>query len=120
VLKVSALTSVADYFMICSGDSRRQVQAVADAIDKLLAQAGCSPLSVEGMAHANWILMDYNDLIVHIFRTETREFYGLDQLWGDAPRLRLSAAQLQQMKTTPSRRASPRGRPSTPPSLRGR
>jgi ribosome-associated protein len=120
VLKVSALTGIADYFMICSGESHRQVQAVADAIDKLLAQAGCSSLSVEGMQHANWVLMDYNDLIVHIFRTETREFYGLDQLWGDAPRLRLSAVQLQQMKATPSRRTPPRGRPSTTPSPRGR
>jgi ribosome-associated protein len=95
------------------------VQAVAEAIDKQLAEAGCSPLSVEGMEHANWVLMDYNDFIVHIFRKETREFYGLDQLWGDAPRLRLSAAQLQRLGVTPGRR-TPRGRSSTTPSLRGR
>lgn len=110
MLKVSTLTSLADYFMICSGESHRQVQAVADAIDKMLTQAGCSPLSVEGMEQANWILMDYNDLIIHIFRKETREFYGLDQLWGDAPRVRVTAAQLQRLTPLPRPRNAARGR----------
>lgn len=114
MLRVSALTSLADYFVICSGDSRRQAQALADAIDKALAQAGCHPLSVEGVEQGGWILMDYNDLIVHIFRTETREFYGLDQLWGDAPRVRVSAAQLQRLTPAPARRRAERGRPSAP------
>ncbi|MEW6325133.1 MAG: ribosome silencing factor, partial [Nitrospirota bacterium] len=108
---MSALTGLADYFVICSADSRRQVQAVADAIDKLLAQAGCSPQNVEGLEQANWILMDYNDLIVHIFRKETREFYGLDQLWGDAPRLRTSSGQLQRLSPVPARRPARRPRP---------
>ena len=113
LLRVSGLTGLTDYFVICSADSRRQVKAVADGIDKLLAQAGCSPINVEGLEQGNWILMDYNDLIVHIFRAETREFYGLDQLWGDATRLRISPDQLQQLTPAPARR-SPQRRPSAP------
>jgi ribosome-associated protein len=111
VLNVSALTYVADYFIVCSGGSQRQVMAVAEAIDKMLAQAGCSPLSVEGTSHANWILMDYNDVIVHIFLTDQREFYGLDQLWGDAKKVRFTAAQLDRLTLEP---------PSQPPSQRRR
>jgi ribosome-associated protein len=117
LLHVSALFGLADYFMICSGDSPRQVQALADAVDKMLAQAGCSPSSVEGTGHANWILMDYNDLIVHVFRKEAREFYGLDQLWGDAPRTRFSVAQLDRL--TPVMRRTPSRLPAAKPRLRG-
>lgn len=118
VLKVSAVTGIADYFVICSGESHRQVQAVAEAIDQLLAQAGCAPMSVEGMKHAGWILMDYNDLIVHIFKSDVREFYGLDQLWGDAPKVRVTAAQLQRLTVAPKQRAVSRGRRSAS-SVRG-
>jgi ribosome-associated protein len=111
ILNVSALTGVADYFIVCSGGSHRQVLAVAEAIDKMLAQAGCSPLSVEGTAHANWILMDYSDVIVHIFQADRREFYGLDQLWGDAKKVRFTGAQLDRLTLEP---------PSQPPSQRRR
>jgi len=110
VLNVSGLTGVADYFMLCSGGSRRQVQALAEAIDKLLAEAGCTPLSIEGTEHANWVLMDYNDVIVHIFQTERREFYGLDQLWGDAKKVRVTPAQLQRLTLTPPARRTARSR----------
>jgi len=101
VLNVSTLTSLADYFMLCSGSSHRQVQAVAESIDTLLTEAGCTPLSVEGTAHANWILMDYTDVIVHIFQTDMREFYGLDQLWGDAKKVRITGAQLSRLTLQP-------------------
>ncbi len=119
VLNVSALTSLADYFILCSGGSNRQVQAVADAIDKMLAEAGCSPLSVEGTAHANWILMDYTDVIVHIFQTDKREFYGLDQLWGDAKKVRVTGAQLDRV-TPESPGREPSRQPSHQPSRRRR
>jgi ribosome-associated protein len=110
-LNVSALTGVADYFIVCSCGSHRQVLAVAEAIDKMLAQAGCSPLSVEGASHANWILMDYTDVIVHIFQADRREFYGLDQLWGDAKKVRFTGAQLDRLTLDPL---------SQPPSQRRR
>lgn len=113
MLKVSALTGVADYFVICSGASHRQVQAVAEAIEQQLARAGCAPMSVEGTKHAGWILMDYHDLIVHIFKSDMREFYRFDQLWGDAPKVRVTAAQLQQLTVAPKRRPVSRGRRST-------
>jgi len=110
VLNVSALTSLADYFILCSGGSHRQVQAVAEAIDKLMAEAGSNPLSVEGTSHANWILMDYTDVIVHIFQTDRREFYGLDQLWGDAKKVRFTGAQLDRLTIEPPARPSQRRR----------
>jgi len=118
VLNVSALTGLADYFLLCSGGSHRQVQAVAEAIDKALAQAGCSPISVEGAEHANWILMDYNDVIVHIFQTERREFYGLDQLWGDAKKVRVTGAQLDRLTLEPPARSSSPSRRSVRSSVR--
>ena len=97
---------MADYFVICSGESRRQVQAVAEAIDKELTQIGCSPSSVEGMENAQWVLMDFNDLIVHVFKSDVRDFYGLDQLWGDAPKVRVSPSRLQRPDAVGSRRIS--------------
>jgi ribosome-associated protein len=115
VLNVSALTSLADYFILCSGASHRQVQAVAEAIDKTLAEAGCAPLSVEGTAHANWVLMDYTDVIVHIFQTEKREFYGLDRLWGDAKKVRVTGAQLSRLTLEPQGRQPSRRRRSANP-----
>ncbi|MBI3621970.1 MAG: ribosome silencing factor [Nitrospirae bacterium] len=107
--------------MLCSGASHRQVQAVAEAVDKTLAEAGCAPLSVEGAGHANWILMDYTDVIVHIFQTEMREFYGLDQLWGDAKKVKVTGAQLDRLTLKPPtqppagrrRSVKPLGGPST-------
>jgi ribosome-associated protein len=115
VLNVSALTSVADYFLLCSGTSSRQVQALAEAIDKLLGEAGCTPLSIEGTEHANWILMDYTDVIVHIFQAEKREFYGLDQLWGDAKKVRVTPAQLQRLTLQPPNHQPSRSRRSANP-----
>lgn len=110
VLNVSALTSLADYFILCSGGSHRQVQAVAEAIDKLMAEAGSNPQSVEGTSHANWILMDYTDVIVHVFQTDRREFYGLDQLWGDAKKVRFTGAQLNRLTIEPPAAPSHRRR----------
>jgi ribosome-associated protein len=110
VLNVSALTSLADYFILCSGGSHRQVQAVAEAIDKLMAEAGSHPQSVEGTSHANWILMDYTDVIVHVFQTDRREFYGLDQLWGDAKKVRFTGAQLNRLTIEPPALPSHRSR----------
>ena len=118
LLNVANVSGFADYFLICSAESHRQVQALGDAIEKQLAQVGSRPLSVEGTGQANWLLMDYSDLIVHIFRTETREFYGLDQLWGDAPRVRISAATVQ--RQVKAAMAEPADAPASPAPKRRR
>ncbi|HSG05522.1 MAG TPA: ribosome silencing factor [Nitrospiria bacterium] len=83
------MTTMADYFMICSADSERQVRAVRDHIDATLSRNGFQPYSTEGEKTLSWILMDYSDLIVHIFKKDVRHHYGLERLWGDAPRLEL-------------------------------
>ena len=86
VLEVSELTSIADYFILCSATSERQTQAIADGIvEKMRGEEKLKPLLVEGTTPGRWILIDYGDVIVHIFTEETRRFYGLERLWGDAP-----------------------------------
>jgi ribosome-associated protein len=89
VLEVRELTSIADYFIICSGSSDRQVQSIAQGIEENLSEFGHSPLSVEGVNRGHWVLMDFSDVIVHIFYEPVREFYDLDGLWGHAPRVGL-------------------------------
>jgi ribosome-associated protein len=85
VLDVSARTSIAEAFVLCSAGSTRQAQAVADEVDRLLAARDTRVLSVEGYPQGSWILMDYGDVLLHIFLEERREFYALERLWGDAP-----------------------------------
>ena len=86
VLAVSELTSIADYFLLCSATSERQAQAIADSvIDKLREKDRVKPLLVEGTTPGRWILLDYGDFIFHIFTEDCRRFYGLERLWGDAP-----------------------------------
>lgn len=89
VLNVKKFTDIADYFLICSGDSERQVKAISDHIEGALKEEKEIPFSVEGLTYLNWVLLDYNDIVVHIFKQESRLFYNLERLWGDAPRLTL-------------------------------
>lgn len=89
ILNVGDLTTIADFFVICSGDSQRQVTAISECIDEALAREGVEPFHVEGLDHALWVLMDYRSLIVHIFKPEVRQFYDLERLWGDAPKIPL-------------------------------
>jgi len=89
VLETGRLSSIADYFVICSGRSDTQVQAIAQAIEKHLGTLGERPLSVEGLPHAQWVLMDYGDVVVHIFYVPVREFYDLERLWIRVPRVEL-------------------------------
>lgn len=86
-LEVTKLTSYTDTLLICSGGSDRQVGAIADEIQRQLRDAGRRPLHVEGASRADWVLMDYGELVVHIFTEERRAYFGLENLWGDAPRL---------------------------------
>lgn len=92
VLDLRELTSIADYFVICSASSTTQVGAIADGIGHALAGAGIRPSHVEGGPEATWVLMDYGDVIAHIFDEQARSYYSLDRLWGDAPSIRLKLA----------------------------
>ena len=86
VLAVSELTSIADYFILCSATNERQTQAIADnVIEKVRTDASVKPLLVEGTTPGRWILIDYGDFIVHVFTEDCRRYYGLERLWGDAP-----------------------------------
>jgi ribosome-associated protein len=80
-----------DYFVICSGTSDRHVKAICDAIRYGLKDDGIGPRRVEGLTQARWVLMDYLDVVVHVFVPEVREFYGLERLWGEVPQLRSPA-----------------------------
>lgn len=87
VLDMGRLLEILDLFVIASGTSKRQVRTLAEEVDIRLEEHGRVPLRVEGMDTAEWVLLDYGDLAVHVFQPEAREFYALERLWGDAPRL---------------------------------
>lgn len=90
-LQIGELTSYADCLIVMSGNSGRQVAAIADGIVKCLKARGDHPLGVEGLKESTWVLIDANDVIVHIFDDETREHYNLEDLWSDAPSIALPA-----------------------------
>jgi ribosome-associated protein len=87
VLDLRGLTYITDYFVICSGSNTTQVGAISDWIGKTLAAAGIHPSHIEGVSEERWVLMDYGDVVVHIFDEQTRLHYSLEKLWGDAPRI---------------------------------
>lgn len=91
VLDVRALTSYTDYFLICHGRSDRQVQAITEAIHVTLKAEGIRPLAVEGADSGQWVLMDYDTFVVHVFYEPVRAYYDLDGLWADAKRVTLPA-----------------------------
>ena len=92
VLDVHEQTSIADYFILCSGRSDRQVQSIAQGLEDDAAEAGVKPFAVEGIQRGHWVLMDFSDVIVHVFYQPVRKFYDLDGLWGHAPRAKLPEA----------------------------
>lgn len=83
------MTSVADYLIVCSGETERHVRAIADHIDQTLSGRRHPPLSVEGTSTAQWILIDFGDVVAHVFRADIRAHYGLEHLWADAKQVRL-------------------------------
>ena len=85
VLHLQKISDFTDYFLICSGSSERQVQAIADAVQEKLREERVRPLHVEGYNRAQWVLLDFGDFVVHVFQEEPRRFYSLERLWGDAP-----------------------------------
>ena len=102
VIDISGVTVLADYFLIASGNNRNQVQALSDSVEEALGRAGVSPRQVEGYNAANWVLMDYGDIIVHIFDRENRLFYDLERIWrdyaGNPRRLARAVRLLRQMR----------------------
>jgi ribosome-associated protein len=91
VLDVRPLTSYTDFFLICHGRSDRQVQAIAEAVQLTLKHEGVRPIAIEGAETGQWILMDYEDFVVHVFYEPVRAYYDLDGLWADARRIGLPA-----------------------------
>ena len=89
LLELKGISSFTDYFLLCSGKSDRQVQAIAQAIEEALKKRGIRPLGQEGTLQGKWILMDFEDVVVHIFLEPVRKFYDLEGLWMDAPRIDL-------------------------------
>ncbi len=85
VLELKGLTTFTDYFVIVTGETDVHIRAVADAVEEALSKAGEHMHHIEGYEDARWVLLDYGDVIVHIFSPEAREFYALELLWGDAP-----------------------------------
>ena len=90
VLQIDALTTLADYFVICSGGSNTQINALCDEVEKKLTEAGEEPLHREGYRGGTWVLLDYGCVAVHVFNAEAREFYSLERLWQDGVELDLS------------------------------
>ena len=90
VLDINRLTTMGDYFVICTGGSATQIKAIADEVERSLAEAGMPPLHIEGYSSASWILIDYGSVVVHIFHRDTRAFYALERLWADAARYDLA------------------------------
>lgn len=83
IIDISGVSVLADYFIIADGNNRNQVQAMADNAEEFLGKAGYEPKQIEGYQSANWILLDYKDVIVHIFSKEDRAFYDLERIWRD-------------------------------------
>ncbi len=91
LLNISKISSLADYFIICSGNSTIQIKAIADELEEKMETYGYKYLRKEGKANANWILYDYGEVIIHIFHHESRKFYNLERLWSDAQVVDISA-----------------------------
>jgi ribosome-associated protein len=95
VLDLRSTPAFTDHFVLCSGQNPRQVKAIADAIEEAMRAAKIRPSHIEGYDRAEWILMDFFTFIVHVFSPQTRQFYSLERLWGDAERIEISDEPLQ-------------------------
>ena len=83
IIDIEQVSTLADYFIIASGTNRNQVQAMADNVEEVLGRAGYEPKQIEGYQTGNWILMDYRDIVIHVFDEENRLFYDLERIWRD-------------------------------------
>ncbi len=101
ILDVRGLSSLWDFFIICSGGSKRHVQALAQHLQEALRQAGVKPLGVEGLEEGTWVLLDYVDVVIHLFLKPLREFYDLEGLWVEATHLSVKDFPLDQSQEQP-------------------
>lgn len=90
LIKIEGISSLGDYFVVASASNTTQVKAIADEVEDEMTKLGLEPNRVEGRQSAQWILMDYYDVMVHVFLDEARNFYNLERLWSDAPQLDIS------------------------------
>ena len=104
-LDISTVASFADYFLLCTGESSRQIHAIADEIEQRLAAHGLRPTHVEGYTNAEWVLMDYVDLVIHIFSPQARAHYDLERLWRDGKPLDLTRLGERKAERSSPRRA---------------
>jgi ribosome-associated protein len=100
VLDLRDTPAFTDFFILCSGLSQRQVKAIADAVEEALRAAKIRPAHIEGYDRAEWVLMDFFSFIVHVFTPQTREFYGLERLWGEAERIEIEPPRAATPETT--------------------
>lgn len=91
VIKVGDITVIADYFIIADGTSTTQLKTLADEVEYQLKESGLEPLRVQGTGQSNWMIIDYGDIVVHVFRKDMREFYDLERLWRDGEEVDISA-----------------------------
>jgi len=104
VLDISHIASFANYFLFCSGESSRQIQAIADEVEARLKDSGFRPSHIEGYRNAEWILMDYMDLVIHIFSRNARAYYNLERLWRDGKRMDVEKLFAEKVSKTGVRR----------------
>lgn len=107
ILKVDNLTAVADYFIFCSGNSDRHVKAIAEAIDGEMGRRFSSHPMIEGANTATWILLDFGDIVVHVFREDIRAYYGIENMWRDAEHIPVSECESFSPVSVPSHRPHP-------------
>jgi ribosome-associated protein len=89
IFNLTGRSGFTDYFVICSGSSDRKVQAISDSVSELMESSGATLVSTEGYTEGRWVLMDFGDVVVHIFLDALRDYYDLDRLWADAPQVKI-------------------------------
>jgi ribosome-associated protein len=104
LLDVASLTGYADYFLLASGRSTRQASAIAESVQQVLKKSGVRVLGADGVKEGRWALIDFGDVVVHVFHQPVREFYDLESLWADAPRVALDEDDLPKLPTPPAPR----------------
>ncbi|MFO1463951.1 MAG: ribosome silencing factor [bacterium] len=113
LLDLRDLVSYTDFFILCTGTSDRHVKSIADRVHlKLKRDQGKLPVSYEGLQEGRWVLLDYGDVVLHVFQDEQRKFYGLDEMWADAPRLAVPG------EKPPAQRKAAKRRPTAKPGKR--
>ncbi len=95
ILDMRGVSLIADYFFICHGNSEKQVQAIANELKDVAAKQGIDVKRMEGFQEARWVLLDFGHVVAHVFHKQDREYYNLEKLWGDVPRVKIEESHLQ-------------------------